>query len=348
MEFWKNDRWKKMSIFLLLTAGVILFFKYVFWLCWPLLIAIVVVAPIYDRLWMVQQKTHISKSVLAGVLVILGTFFFFLCLGGLLYAVIQIGVNNIDHLGKIEKNCILCTEAVCQRISDFSGFELYDVKYTLHQGLQQLSLNFNSHFFPKILEKSVISFRLIFTFFAVFMITVMLIVLLMKEYGQWRNFIYSNDSITPVLRVLKRVQQMIKEYIKAELCIMLTITGIVVIGMLLVPVEHPFLYAVITGFMDALPFIGTGLVLFPFMIWFVLEHNYLAAGIILGIYIICVIARELLEPKLISSSMKISAVGVLVSIFAGLKIYGLMGVLLGPLTFVILIECYQEIYGKKI
>src|SRR5690625_7973964 len=45
----------------------------------------------------------------------------------------------------------------------------------------------------------------------------------------------------------------------------------------------------------------------------------------------------MLEPKILSSSMNLNALAVLISLFAGLKLFGVVGVFLGPLILVIFV-----------
>ena len=69
--------------------------------------------------------------------------------------------------------------------------------------------------------------------------------------------------------------------------------------------EGGILIGLFTGFMDMLPFIGTGLVLMPLAFWQILNGYYTKAVICVILYVICALSREFMEPKLIGEKMGI-------------------------------------------
>lgn len=339
-----TGKYKKVVILMLCIIAIILFFKYLFALCWPLIIALGIVSCFYDRLWRLEQKTGISRVFLITVFVIVGVVMMIAIAIGLLYAFSQICVTHIGNIMEIEDTCMCEIDEICKGISNICGIKFNDMINLIHKGLSQTGIRYTETVLPQILKRGISSFKVIASFIAVLMITGILIILLMREYGEWRNFIYQRDIFLPVCRILKRLKRLLKEYAKAELIIMLIISGVVGIGMSLIGVEHSVFIAFLTGFLDMLPFIGTGLVLFPIGLWLFLKAEYVSVVIVSIIYIICVIIRQYMEPKLIGHGTQVSAVGILIAIFMGIKLYGVIGVLFGPFTLMICIECYREIY----
>ena len=63
----------------------------------------------------------------------------------------------------------------------------------------------------------------------------------------------------------------------------------------------------------------------------------------LAVYICCVGAREFLEPKLMGKRTGVYPVFMLLSVYAGVKLFGLSGILKGPLSLVVL----MELFGRK-
>jgi len=76
-----------------------------------------------------------------------------------------------------------------------------------------------------------------------------------------------------------------------------------------------------------LPIFGIGAIYIPLIIIFFISSNYVAALGLLISYIVITIVRQIIEPKIVSSSLGINPVAVLASIFIGLKAYGLVGML---------------------
>ncbi len=64
------------------------------------------------------------------------------------------------------------------------------------------------------------------------------------------------------------------------------------------------------------------------------------ASIYAAIYTICTLIREILEPKLLGNKLGMPPLTVIISMYVGLKIYGLWGFVLGPLSYILIKEIY--------
>ena len=51
----------------------------------------------------------------------------------------------------------------------------------------------------------------------------------------------------------------------------------------------------------------------------------------------------MLEPKLIGKKVGVSPIAILLSIYAGVKLFGLWGIIGGPLGFVIIYQSYMSL-----
>lgn len=61
-----------------------------------------------------------------------------------------------------------------------------------------------------------------------------------------------------------------------------------------------------------------------------------------GLYGICVLTREFLEPRLIGNKIGLSPVWILFSIYAGMKLFGVGGIVKGPLALIAISEILKE------
>ena len=69
--------------------------------------------------------------------------------------------------------------------------------------------------------------------------------------------------------------------------------------------------------------------------------------ICLFIYIVCIGVRELLEPKLVGKGLGILPVILLISIFAGIKLFGVAGIVKGPLGIVLYKNIWVMLFKTK-
>ncbi|RXT04780.1 sporulation integral membrane protein YtvI [Ammoniphilus sp. CFH 90114] len=125
-------------------------------------------------------------------------------------------------------------------------------------------------------------------------------------------------------------------FVKAQVTLV-SITGfIVVIGLIVLRVEYAFTIGIITGILDLLPLLGTGFVFVPWIIYLFIKGNF---SLVIGLsilYGIVIVQRQIMEPKIVAENIGLDPLVTLISLFVGLKLFGVAGLILGPVTVVIL------------
>ncbi|WP_055108810.1 sporulation integral membrane protein YtvI [Paenibacillus ihumii] len=132
------------------------------------------------------------------------------------------------------------------------------------------------------------------------------------------------------------LQKALFGYLLAQF-IMISITAVIVlIGLLVLGVESAFTYALLIGFVDLLPYLGVGTIMVPWLIYAYISGD-LSLGIGLSVlYGLILVARQLIEPKVLATSVGLEPLPVLIATFAGLKLFGVLGLIIGPVSLVIL------------
>lgn len=172
----------------------------------------------------------------------------------------------------------------------------------------------------------------------IFVISVLAAFFIAKD---WENYIKWFTNNMPNFsdktnRVYAELRKAFGGYVRAQ-AILVSITGLIVlIWLLVLRVDYALTIAIISIFLDLLPYVGIGLLLIPWTIYLLIIGNYsLAAG--LGIlYLAITITRQIIEPKILSSSVGTKPLPTLVSLYVGLKVFGVFGLILGPITLVLL------------
>lgn len=122
-------------------------------------------------------------------------------------------------------------------------------------------------------------------------------------------------------------KKMLKNYLLSYLLI-ITITFLeTIVVFLIFKVKYAVTLSILCGIFDLLPIFGIGAIYLPLIILFFISKNYVAALGLLISYIIITIVRQIIEPKIVSSSLGIHPVAVLASIFIGLRANGILGML---------------------
>lgn len=109
-----------------------------------------------------------------------------------------------------------------------------------------------------------------------------------------------------------------------------------------------FLWGVIMGILAFIPILGIGLVIVPAAIY-LLFTGKIAAGISFLIFygIVMVVVEYIFKPKLVGQKAKMHPLLVFFSIIGGLKLFGILGIIYGPLivtAFMTLAEIYHISY----
>lgn len=119
-------------------------------------------------------------------------------------------------------------------------------------------------------------------------------------------------------------------YLKAQLIIMSVIFLILLAGFMILKIQYVFVLAIITALVDAVPVLGTGTVLIPMSVFYFLSENSPVGWGLLILYGITLLARQLCEPKILGKAFGIHPLAALFSIVAGLKLFGIAGLIFGP------------------
>lgn len=131
---------------------------------------------------------------------------------------------------------------------------------------------------------------------------------------------------------------------------LISISGLIMLfGLLILGVKYPFTMSVLIAIVDLLPYLGVGSVLIPWITYlFLIGDVELAIGLII-VYAIILVTRQVLEPKLVASNVGLDPLLTLIALFIGLKLFGFIGLIIGPVVTVIMIALYrarvfQDIY----
>jgi predicted PurR-regulated permease PerM len=112
----------------------------------------------------------------------------------------------------------------------------------------------------------------------------------------------------------------------------------------------PFLWGTLIGFMAFLPFIGASIVYVPAFIILILHgQTGTAIGFLIYNGAYSIIMEYLFKPRMIGKGMRMNALLVFIGILGGIKLFGILGIIYGPLImtiFITLAELYRLEYKE--
>lgn len=136
--------------------------------------------------------------------------------------------------------------------------------------------------------------------------------------------------------IINKTVGSLAKYLKAQLILAgFTFIGSV-ISFVIISQKYPFTISLMMALLDILPILGIGAAFLPWAIYCGMTGSIQKAITLLIIYIILISIRQIIEPKVVSSSLGIKPIFTLLSMFLGFRIFGLLGMIFGPIIAIIL------------
>lgn len=343
----RETAWKTKEYFVLSAAviGVYIGFKYLSPLVTPFLFAFAFVSLLHPTLEKCQNRYHIKKGFLAAGILLL------LCVtvGVLIWCLTVFIFQTLgDVFGQIdlfEEKFYLFIGNCCDGMERRFGMNGAEIEQFVLERVDVFIEDFQVQVVPKIMNESFSYVKDMVSVVSFFAIMIVASVLLAKDYNWIVEKLRSREELRGVISVGKKVFHHVGTFIRAQLTILLIISVICAVTLFFAGIEGGILIGLLTGVMDMLPFIGTGLVLMPLAFWQILNGYYTKAVICVILYVVCAVTREFLEPKLVGERMGVLPVAILFSVYAGVKLFGIFGIVKGPLALIAIYEIF--LYMKE-
>ena len=150
-----------------------------------------------------------------------------------------------------------------------------------------------------------------------------------------------------IINLKKDMFSTIFGYLRAALIIMSFTFIELFIGFNIIPVKYPLLLAFLIAIIDALPVLGTGGVLIPWSLFSFVTNDIKMGIYILALYLVVLVIRQIIEPKVVGHQIGVYPLLTLLAMYTGLQLIGFAGLILGPITFVLIRNILITIYKNK-
>ncbi|MCM1101150.1 MAG: AI-2E family transporter [Acetatifactor muris] len=344
---WEKIKENRFALIFFLTGTVWFFLKYISPLISPVLIAMLFVTIFGPLLKKMQGRLHLHRQVGAVVLLAAAVLFLTALLWILFSWIVGSLPGWMGELNSIRDELQLWVHKGCEAVGNLVGVDGFYLENTILNAIGEGMDALGKHTLPGVLSQSLAYVKILGTLGGFLVTFLIATVLLAKDYDDIMNRLLDREECHVMLKVICGVIRYIATYVKAQTVIMVIIglTAAVTLG--IAGVYHGVLWGILAGFLDALPFVGTGIVLMPLALLQLVHGSYGRGAVCILLYLICIFLRELLEPRLIGKRMGVPAIAVLVSLYVGIRLFGVWGIVKGPLGFVLIRECYLNIEGAR-
>ena len=142
------------------------------------------------------------------------------------------------------------------------------------------------------------------------------------------------DKLRPCLDAARGMKTAVFGWLKAQVKLSGVTWGILTVGFYILKVRHAPLWALAVSVLDAFPLLGAGAVLVPWSLVSFLQADTGRAFGLLILYAAVTIIRTTLEPKLIGKQLGLDPLLTLAALYAGYRLWGIMGMLVAPIVTV--------------
>ena len=335
---------RKYLIVAVVSILVYLGMKYLSPILTPFIFAFLLAGLINPLAQKIHNKIKIKKSVVAGIILFIVCLLAGVLIWFLLTAVFTGGGYLARQIPDFQQTLCYLLGDCCDNLEKQFGLDGVAIENFVLEQSNLLIENLEIKVLPAIMGKSMDYMRNIAGCFSFIVVMLIAILLIMKDYDRLLKDFKEKEEFAGAYEVSVKVVVYVKTFIKAQLIILSIISILCAITLWLIGMKGEILYGLLTGVMDMLPFIGTGIMLIPLALFQFINGFYWQAIVCFCLYSACALVREFLEPKLIGNKVGVWPVGILFAVFAGIYLFGFSGIIKGPLSLVIICETCKYLF----
>ena len=233
-------------------------------------------------------------------------------------------------------------ENICGKFEEFFNISRGTIYDTVYDGAANVMENWQRSVMPTLMSNSVKTIMTMVSVLIFIVITLMAIFYMMRDMDKYKRVSESNIFFKEIRYVKGLVARIVKAYVRSQFIIISVVAFVCSMGLLIIGNDYYILFGILIGLLDALPLIGVGVVMVPWSIIYFFMGNYYKATVLVVVFVLCYFVREFLEPKLMGKQIGITPIASLISIYVGYGLFGFVGMIVGPLVYVLIREIVDK------
>lgn len=174
---------------------------------------------------------------------------------------------------------------------------------------------------------------------------------LTKDWYDWQEKI--SQILSPAIQkwshlIMEHFMRSLLAYLKAQFILVGITAGIVYCSLMFLKIKHALTITFFIALVDFIPLIGIGLIFIPWIFYLFAVKNYTLTISLSVLYMVIIVFRQLVEPRIISKQMGINPVIALIVFFLSFQFWGILGVISTPFILIFLRVLDQSGIFKRI
>ena len=313
----------------------------------PFLLALLVAWIFHPPVRWLQKKLGISRKALTMAVVILCYAAVGAALYGLGYMLFTQVRSLVDNWASIRQSMLDMFSTLSAYLSGMAD-NLPDALSSRADGLLTSLLDWLQQSLPSALDASLGGAGSLVTQVPSFVIAAVVFMMasyfITADYPRLR-FLFT-DRLPPSVREFggnfRRIfREAFGGYLKSQLIISLAVFFILAVGFALTKQPYGLLLAIVFAVLDFIPIIGAGTVMVPWAAVDIALADYRGAIELMVIWGVVALFRRLAEPKILGDQTGLSPILSLMGIYVGMRLAGVLGMIVGPLLLLVLINLWK-------
>ena len=307
-------------------------------------IAIPIAAMLQPVVRFFDQKLKVKRGITALVLdLILLAIFIWLIIWAV-ETVVEMFSNNGDQIVNVIDNAVTTTTDAINSLKEYTKDMSPEIQYFINEdiigGMGKSLADYGMELTTKVTD----SIRKIatgipsFVIYTSFLATTLFFIT--RDYDVIRSYLPGGSRRRQDSNTTKLTNSAVKSligYLKVQTFFALMVLVVSLIYLNALHFQYASVIAAVAGFLEMIPMIGAGLLYIVMGIVFILTGSTEAGIQVLLLTGFLQLVRKILEPKIMSNSMKITPLESLVGMFVGMRVGGILGLIGGPVAMSVLV-----------
>ncbi|MBO1004499.1 sporulation integral membrane protein YtvI [Pseudogracilibacillus auburnensis] len=340
---------------LLILLCIYFFLKYLFLYIYPFFIAVLIAFVLHPLVTLFELKWRMNRGI--ATFFVMSSFFTlfiticFFSMKQLLHEstnLVQTLPEHVHRIHQVLSNIgqtfiIPYYEKITSTFPFLPRFEEWKVDNYLHLLIDELGSS-SSIFVKNIVlttsnilaSLSYIGTILLFILIASFIMTKDL-----EEVKGWYKKIVPIKITKQLGNIMNHLKRSVFGFIKAQIIITFISSIIVFIGLFIFQIDHIFTITLTIFFVDFIPYVGIGFIFIPWIVYTFITSDYVLTIQLATLYIIIIIIRQLIEPRILASSIGIHPLIAIIILFIGIQSLGIVGIFMTPIILILISAIYH-------
>ena len=327
-----------MNIFTILYVSLIVFVLYMlFTIGFPFLLAILVALLIEPIILLISKPFNRRSKIIS----------FLVCS---MFLMLLIGSSYLISIKGVTETISLSKSVVAYTKDNYDAFNAFalDTLDTIAPITDELNLELNDFVKTGIDSLQAVVVRLSETIISmaqgipnfildtlIFIISLYLISMTLPNIKNKIIKLFDDSSHHKIELVMDKLYRAVFGFIRAQIVLSFFIFIMSFTGLLVIGIKFPLATAGLITAVDILPIFGTGSVMVPLAIFYIISGNFFIAFGLLILYGILFAFRRIIEPKILGDAIGIGALSALASMYIAFKLVGVVGLFLGPAIIIL-------------